>query len=46
MDSDVTVELDYDDGFREGFLQGFLQGFMASYAVNNDCERDDCPRGE
>jgi hypothetical protein len=42
MDSDVTVELDYDDGFREGFLQGF----MASYAVNNDCERDDCPRGE
>jgi hypothetical protein len=42
-DADVTVELDYEDGFREGFLHGFMS---AHFAPDDGCERDDCPRQE
>jgi hypothetical protein len=38
---DISVELDYDDGFREGFLHGM----MAAYTeYNGPCDRDDCPK--
>jgi hypothetical protein len=45
VDDNLTVEMDYDDGFREGFLQGFMAAYMSN-AGTEPCDRDDCPRKE
>lgn len=43
-DLTATLEVDYDDGFREGFLHGYMAAVMADPSV--PCDHDDCPRQE
>lgn len=41
VDGELTVELDYSDGFREGFLQGMLAAY---HSAAEECSRDGCTR--
>lgn len=40
--AEVTVELNYEDGFREGLLHGYMAA-IATPSLN-DCDRKDCGR--
>lgn len=40
MDEEITVQMDFSDGFIEGYLAGVMMGSAGG------CGREDCPRGE